>query len=641
MRYGQLERVRALFRRLVAMGNDHQLGVRDGIRLTPSHTEAPPLGARAIPHYFGSTTAINADWQPRLSCTTAPLWSYHDNTGFANDYNACSLIRIEGHLGDRWEDVVSGIEGLRTERNVEFRLLCSFLHDPSPDEKAAADALGTKHLEWARLTETVRAFIMQVANGKAGQNRNEFEDFQRQIVEVDANLRNPREVWIRTRARKLHCDVTHLQADYLEARSQLLCILHAMRGAIAVIEDLALAVKTLPSVSAVATFLIEDLRLKVELLTTLWLPKDIAGLHIGIFLNRDDDIRRNVLLLIALSSALAEQETRSALGVRSRQIDGLFTALWRTLRHCEHQRIAAAAAAYEQVRTDDPSYFPNLVKMVDGLEHIGGVEQGGTFVLVCDRDADDGTVVADFALACCLPCCCPVQPDNICLPPVAMADYRVVVLTDDRTVEIEIPVMENDYDPNRHDLEHRAKTRIEPARTETEFGATIETNDAQPNVIRYSLAEVRPGLDQFSYILRADGACPDHTLGHVVVVIVPTEADEPIDTGRISGTVTVGEGVSVPDTTVTLSTGAQTKTDEKSRYEFPDLPSGDYTVAAFRLPFLRASRDIHLAADQQLIVDLVLKRAGIDGAARVDRPRCAPEKAGGRRPGGRRADPPP
>ena len=86
--------------------------------------------------------------------------------------------------------------------------------------------------------------------------------------------------------------------------------------------------------------------------------------------------------------------------------------------------------------------FSDFLERHAGLEHLAGVQPGGTFVLVHESERNN-TVIADFSLP--YLCCSKVKPND---PPVAVNDS---VSTEAGGV-ITIPVLGNDYDPDNDSL---------------------------------------------------------------------------------------------------------------------------------------------------------------------------------------------
>ncbi|RPI26065.1 MAG: hypothetical protein EHM61_12695, partial [Acidobacteria bacterium] len=126
-----LDRVRKLFLRLAAMAASLNFKEAGEVRLTPSHTEVHPLGRRAVPFYYTldpkSEFPMRQYWQPRLCCTTDPLWSYwlpeagegeQARYDLDTDYNQCSFMRIEGHLGMECGDASKAIVKKRSEHDA-------------------------------------------------------------------------------------------------------------------------------------------------------------------------------------------------------------------------------------------------------------------------------------------------------------------------------------------------------------------------------------------------------------------------------------------------------------------------------------------------------------------------------------------
>lgn len=78
----------------------------------------------------------------------------------------------------------------------------------------------------------------------------------------------------------------------------------------------------------------------------------------------------------------------------------------------------------------------DFLERKSGLEHLAGVEPGGTFVLICESEANN-QVLADFSLPY---LCCSKEKPNI--PPIAMDDKASCLIGQ----TVVISVMDNDYD---------------------------------------------------------------------------------------------------------------------------------------------------------------------------------------------------
>lgn len=99
----------------------------------------------------------------------------------------------------------------------------------------------------------------------------------------------------------------------------------------------------------------------------------------------------------------------------------------------EEVTVVKEDARKEEITTELLSEF---LERKSGLEHLAGVKPGGTFVLICESEANN-QVLADFSLPY---LCCSKQKPNI--PPVATDDKASCMLG--KTVVI--PVLDNDYD---------------------------------------------------------------------------------------------------------------------------------------------------------------------------------------------------
>ena len=79
---------------------------------------------------------------------------------------------------------------------------------------------------------------------------------------------------------------------------------------------------------------------------------------------------------------------------------------------------------YVEGESEEIILFREFAAKKWGLEHLGGVQPGGTFVLVCDPKCpgeEDDIVIADFALACCVGELKDREPINLCP---AISDFK-------------------------------------------------------------------------------------------------------------------------------------------------------------------------------------------------------------------------
>ncbi|PKN63121.1 MAG: hypothetical protein CVU57_20870 [Deltaproteobacteria bacterium HGW-Deltaproteobacteria-15] len=498
---GDLERVRKLFERIVAMAEGFDPDLPKEIRLTPSHTELHPLGARALPFYYKpgdqeDPKSLQSLWQPRLPCTTEELRSYHskeEKTGFDYLYNQSSFIRIEGHLGRESKAAYEEIANLRRKTNVEFEVIETFLQDPDSDHQERAEELKQFENQRAEQIDELRKALSEIDKKKqAKTRRKDIQEIFKQIAEGKKDLTESSRRWAQRRSgRKLYCDTSHLEADYLELRTGLLCAFHELLGhlvkltaATEVNRDLLTTDEAKKRLSYFKNQLqrLAEERLLKEIISTTernQLPQDPltfikewrdgkadlfqlfakslkdaeAGIEgfIGSYLHlRLSEIEQTPLIRdykevvsdlveVLLLSHMVEYavtggtpkdlppDARSPGGVEWRHA---IDSLLRMLGCCLHAHLSAVFYQYDYARKTDISLFRNLVQAVDGIEHTSGVNKGGTYILLCDSPNQESKpiVVGDLSLAGRPPCCCHYDAQKIPLPLVALPDYRVIFL---------------------------------------------------------------------------------------------------------------------------------------------------------------------------------------------------------------------
>ncbi|MDX2285990.1 MAG: hypothetical protein NW241_17620 [Bacteroidia bacterium] len=170
--HGDWQRVRRLFLRLrdmiqhfafdhgiVRFASDEYRETYD-IRITPSQTEAYPLGRRAIPYYYdltrpGALEDFARNWQPADCCTDEALLGYHlqaPDTEPADPYGTAAaqadplrfsilgngFFRIEGHIGMPCEAAEEALDALRIAHNLEFDLIFVHLHERKAGQNETA-----------------------------------------------------------------------------------------------------------------------------------------------------------------------------------------------------------------------------------------------------------------------------------------------------------------------------------------------------------------------------------------------------------------------------------------------------------------------------------------------------------------------
>jgi hypothetical protein len=684
--HGEMERVRELFVRLSTMVTRVGLsGHPASVSIRPSHGARFPLGHRARPFYF-THADLDASWRPHQRCTLDADWPWlHPSTppALATDYLESTLLRIEGHVGAGHQAAHDAVAEERRAGNVEFEIVRSYLADDSAAERAARAELRAQLLaSQAMWVDARRAFDEGVFGGADGSE--EIAAVARRQLEAIKEHDAISRAWVDLRARRtLHCDTAALSHDYLEARSELICLAGRLRaGAVRLRREIELTadeafvgagldamLETVPLVlvdelaaallaspedwddedkvqarleqlagdrstprmlrgALLASLLAVEGRLRQ--LLELTLPRQLADFDYELCAHRFRLLLTRVREFMAWSGALqvplSGADTGIVLGdapLHASELTALDADLL-ALQGCVLARLATVAFAYEEARRSDLSLFENLRKL-DGLEHRAGVTPGGTFVLVCDTPASAGRVIADFSLDGCLPCCCEVDTDAICLPPLALPDVRVVTLPrvekeEERLpIDLTIAVAANDCDLNggsaaEMTVQQALDAEGQPVFT-SERGAKAVADPAN-GTVHYTFSTgdglARPGLiDRFSYRLRLSGQCEGEAVGDVVVVY----AVAPELTGRIEGEVFVGDtGGSGVDAKVTIAETGQTATAvNKGRFAFELLPPGSYTLMATRDGMQSDPVTTDVAVDQTARVELFLRPDVRDG----------------------------
>jgi hypothetical protein len=666
---GDLERIRRLLLRILAMMKALVFDEGSDLRITPSHTERHALGERAVPRHLQLSAALKATWQPHLCCTTDRLWSYQESTTRLDldyDYNRCSFLRIEGHVRKDAQTAYNTLESLRGQRNLAFDVLLTHLRyvDNSEDiQKNLQKIESLRRESFIKLKEELSKFPEKIVVGKR------IAEFNA----LDKRLRHENGNWISARsARKLFCSVSHLQVDYLAMRSEIQCGLHHLSGSLAklltnierwrvwidslmktygieakelLLDSVAAAMGTrglhserviksiedflanLKEKSATERFVfavvlsLHTLHEDIQALLINRLPKDLEAFNCDLFMEQYEALAREMTHFMLLWSMVVPLSDRSSdLQMRGEWVEWTITGELRAmLSRCSHIGLLSFCHVYEWVRQNDLSLFENLARQASGLEHLGGVEEGDTFVLVCDSD-----VVADFTLPGSLFCCCQLKADTICLPPVALPDYRVVILAgegeeSERPVRIMIDVLANDWNPNLRTSSGNKTLEISLPNTKSEYGANLEIVESsnvgfEPfsnRVVIYTHENPRPGLiDRFSYDLGLkDEKCEGNATGEVFVLMMPEIM--PL-TGTISGTVFFVQegGELMPKAKVEITeTGTHIIADERARYSFTGLSPGTYTLRASREGMTSGAERVSLMTGELVTKNLYIMPA--------------------------------
>ncbi|MFZ4698655.1 MAG: hypothetical protein ACOYMG_01260 [Candidatus Methylumidiphilus sp.] len=602
---GDIKRLRKLLSRLAAMMSDFnpELAPTSPIRITPSNTLAHPLGARAVPFYFGWGDEIKNNWKTNAFCTSEPLWSYNEENESAlqYDYNRCSFLRIEGHLGKTFKDVSTGLRQLQIEGNAEFRVLKTFM---DLDAKLAG-------LRNARNDELDKFGILEKILYPAIKTALDddllFFSRERQSPITSLQVNPSLLAWFKGRDKAtelaamdcvipLFCDTAYLEADYLELCSGLRCELKSLKAhldyfkrknnytaslankaranmltqgvkpwisrlgadyAIWTLRKLAILKKAPIQAAASATdnfqdvieawlvilkiplvevdlsggwidpvnhillglqFAASTLGSQIESLLIDCLPKDLCAFDYGEFIKNYKIIEEtatrlwlayNVFEAVIIGSVGVKQVLSTINVLTHQEEEDFLFNLFGVIHSCLPARFSSLHAAYQQLREDDNRCFDKLKGSVDGLEHLAGVEKGGSFVLVFKADDDDiqqSTVVADFSLAGQIPCCCKIDTDKISFPLVARPIYYIYILkqqTKTITVTINIDILANAYDPNASSG-NPVKLYFNVV-LPTILGAIVTPLSGDGGSVSYEIANPQPGaIDEFSYWVATD-----------------------------------------------------------------------------------------------------------------------------------------
>jgi len=654
---GDLDLVKKLFQRVLIMAGNVVLTLgKRVVRITPSQTEHHALGTRAIPFYYKFITELQDCWQPKLCCTTDRLWAYHnddiESSGEEDlalrdidfDYNRSSFLRIEGHVGLACDKALETIEQLRTQHNVEFDLLCLYFQDRKEEELALKKKVRDVQASLDGFRSELKVLFMGfliAPEGMSEELRKKFKGLFETIKTVGQELlihdRNWRSV---RRAKRLVCDVGNLQADYLSIRSQLMCQLHNIRSLVPesklglsdnegqIPADIDANTRLILQLGLSASFVHEQSKQLLE----QYLPNSLCEFNLELFFDQYKALNNDLIWYHLVLTDLHRARERNS-GEALKTIEALL-AQWGQeeyrsgvragLRGCLDFALAPIFAAYEKVREQDLGLFKNFVKNFPGMEHLAGVEKGGTFILVCDRVGEENTekIVADFSLAGHVPCCCHINPADLCLPVLAQPDYRVVYLKPQgegfEPAKLRLHVLMNDVDLNlsEHDQsEEDGQSLLELSleNTKTELGGVLTIDPKIPAVIQYVHPKPPVGVvDRFSYtLIRKDKNCPGMDIGHVLILLMPMPEEEPkLETATITGRVFIDPpSVFAPGSLVTIlgiNFSQTQKAGQKGEFEFKDLPLGAYTLQASKDGSISETKSVTLEKGATVFVELTL-----------------------------------
>lgn len=610
------------------------------VRITPSQTVRQPLGERAVPYYYGPLNGLRDLWWPRRCCTVAPVYSYHEaSTALDHNATAYSFWRIEGHLGDVCTDVEDAIDELRATHNLAFDVHCLYLRrSQAADEQEATEEL----LETERKLDEGYANLRTLIREGATIDDEEIQERLAEFVAVRQEIyenRYPSWLEIRT-AGQFMCDIDALRADYLAGRSDVLGRYSALLDQVDTFDALIDQISNI-AVEGVS-MLVNQFRLDVVLLRDdlremmhFLLPLDVIQFNHPVFAHVHrrliDGLARIRLALTYLYLYSAHrlfdpsgvnpavlEGTRAQLA--SPEVQELVSSVYGLVRDGEPAQLGTVYHTLEHVRARDLSAFTRFAARYRGIEHRAGVPQGGTFLLVCDEDGEDGedgmVTVADFALPGRLPCCCPMDLTDLCLPPIARTDYYFVRLSkEESSLERQFNLVRNDYSRNQHDEafdEEATSSLVLTGVSESELDASVDIEG--PHTITYQLEAPEPfTFDRFTYDLGEEDECEGVTTGQVVLLFVPPlppyEAVES-ETGIIRGTIfdCNAEAPLAGANVILESTETGAITDANGGYVLQHVPAGTHSVRISAAGYRDEQIDVTLAAEQTLTLDACLEK---------------------------------
>lgn len=666
---GECDRVRRLFLRLQAMLHRLHLGLRPAeVRIAPSHAEFQPLGNRAMPYYFEGAD-VQALWQPRLTCTTEALWT---NWNWAtagrqdvdhDDYSRATWLRIEGHVGRECAEVQAELNQVRVDQNAEFDHLHTWLQDPAHDVNGLLEqmraALQARHLQFATLREVIAT-------------HGDWQGAWRMLIEAEARAAFLALQWHDLRRRRvLHCDFGSLQDDYAKIRSSMLCTLGRLTSAARRLRVAALLSPDIPILDeyypGIRALLIAAMAGAMQSARTAT-PTPTPVMRDGLDLLRNGPALQCLSFAFQLwAEAIAEHAARVRLLLPQALADfdlATTTAMLRDLvrdtlsfelawlqlgnwvspargselppaaaelrslavdlavggRTCLLAQLAVVSAKYEAIRAADTSLFANLVARQPGIEHLAGVGKGGTFITVGDTIEGAQRVVADFALAGRIGCCCP-DDLQVCIDPTATVDVRAFPLTRHNPegpfdlLSTVIDVRANDFDPNFDDGVAPPEA-LSLLSERSDLGGQIGLDGN--GWVRYLLDDPSPGaIDRFSYqIAHRDGQCESSAIGEVLVLFVPppgrTQPRRPgsLTVSVVSQPAQGGPQRPVPGAQVqavsTEGLRAATQTDAQGIAHFAELAPAHWRVTVSQPNFggQAVEVDVGEAEDVRIVVNL-------------------------------------
>ncbi len=433
------------------------------LRITPSDEKNTLLSERSIPYYYDSKNdseileegTLEQYWNydithKKLAGTTALALSYENQvndqsailspleTPLYYDLDSYPFLRIEGHIGRDYEEVVDLINTMKSDFDLPFDTVALQLN-PESELLSIDYSCGFEDLqeEYAIARTTYCGFIRDLIHVFEFVRKNEDSIFDGDDESTSEDLKSIEEILdLLQQLCKLMTDCLN-EFDFAEFQK--------------------------------------------SYKTTLQLILDFIL------------VKKELLKEVSLESEDTEEQIVVVNGIIQRLSPALFRIV-DLLFYNTFLRLYYSFKRREHYLQRETSIFSAYIRKHPGVVHQAGVPKGGTFILVYNSN-EDKSVIADFNLpylCCstdrCVPMCEEEDSDFVFeAPPFARPDYAITTAG----TPVEINVMMNDFGFWNNEL------RIE-VDSETENGGKIELlSDA--NTVRYIPNEEFTGFDTFEY----------------------------------------------------------------------------------------------------------------------------------------------
>ena len=283
-----------------------------------------------------------------------------------------------------------------------------------------------------------------------------------------------------------------------------------------------------------------DLRSRITLLLNI-LPKDVRGFNYLLYSNTVKEILEQIVrvrmfvnylldVLMAGSGTIAPfmrflaGPLLSSITKNLARLMDFMNAYFKIRYNCFPAQLATIYFHLEHLMNLHLTHFGKFAQSHPGMEHLAGVPRGGTFILVGEKAQKNQLVRADFALNGKTGCCCEIDPEDICLPPIARIDSRLAEAEiDPQTgallpIDINIDMAGNDLNLNNPGAAFELSLKSETSR----MGASLSVveDDNGKKLIRYFLEESHLGIDEFAYELTENTErCMLSDTGKVILMV--------------------------------------------------------------------------------------------------------------------------